>query len=136
MRSIKTAFPAMAVLSLIFSFTSCDYPLFVHYTVTNNSQDSISLNFTCQWNNWRGISETSDTSILIAPQKTDTIYTYRSIGPSVYNPEFGNDTLKNIFNFKITRNDDTTAVKKDICLLKNWTVKQTKSNILVFNYTF
>jgi len=94
------------------------------------------MNFTYRRDNWRGIYETSDTSILIMPKKTDTIYTYRSIGPSVYNPEFGNDTLKNIYNFKITRFANTPAMEKDICLLKNWTVKQTKRTILVFNYTF
>lgn len=125
-----------AIAILIICLTSCDYPLFVHYTVTNNSHDSIRMNFTYRRDNWRGISETSDTSILITPQKTDTIYTYRSIGPSVYNPEFGNDTLKNICNFKITRFANTSTSEKDICLLKNWTVKQTKRTILVFNYTF
>jgi len=135
MRSTKKALSAIAVLSLIFAFTSCDYPLFVHYTVTNNSHDSIRMNFTYQLETWRGIS-TSHTSCVIPPQKTDTVFTYRSIGPSVYDPEFGNDTLKNIYNFKITRFANTSTMEKDICLLKNWTVKQTKRTILVFNYTF
>jgi len=133
MNIIKWKFLAYSILTII--LTSCDYPLFVHYTVTNSSHDSISLNFTYQWETWRGIS-TSDTSIVIPPQKTDTIYTYQSIGPSVYNPEFGNDSLKIIYNFKIAGFADTTAVEKNICLLKNWTVKQTKRNILVFNYIF
>ena len=124
-----------AIVILIICLTSCDYPLFVHYTVTNNSHDSIRLNFTYRWKTWQGIS-TSDTSIVIPTNETDTVFTYRSIGPSVYNPEFGNDTLKNICNFKITRFANTTTIEKDICLLKNWTVKQTKRTILVFNYTF
>jgi hypothetical protein len=126
---------SIVIAFLIIILTSCDFPLFVHYTVTNSSHDSIRLDFTYQWETWRGVS-TSDTSIVIPPNKTDTIYTYRSIGPSVYNPEFGNDTLKNIYDFSITRFTDSTAIENDIYLIKNWTVKQTKNNILVFNYKF
>jgi len=124
-----------ATAILIIFLTSCDYPLFVHYTVTNSSRDTVRMNFTYQWKTWQGIS-TSDTSIVVAPQKTDPIYTYRPIGPSVYHPEYGNDTLENIFNFKINNLAETTATEKNIGFLKNWTVKQTKNNILVLNYTF
>jgi len=133
MNSINWKIIANAILIII--LTSCDYPLFMHYTVTNSSLDSIRLDFNYQWETWRGVS-TSDTFIVIPPNKTDTIYTYQSIGPSVYNPEYGNDTLKIIYNFKITGFTDTTVVEENICLLKNWTVKQTKRNILVFNYKF
>ena len=135
MKSIKSAFLTPAILALLLFCGSCDYPLFVHYTVTNNSTGNIQLNYIYQWKNGSK-TLSKDSSLIIPSNQTDTLYIYKSIGPSVYNPEYGNDTMKNVYNFEIIRLPDGSRVDSEIYLMKNWTIKRTKSNMSTLNFKF
>lgn len=118
----------------LIAFVSCDYPLFVHYTVTNNTSNSIQIkyNYTEGSMNFRIIS---DSTLNIPSKQTDTLFTYHSVGPRVYNPEYSSDSIKNVSKLELIKLPDNTILQTDINRAKNWTIKSSKRNIATLNYT-
>ncbi len=108
---------------------SCDYPIFVHYTVHNNTKDTIAFRYTYQTNEF---SRTSNDSVLnILPGSADTLFTFRSISSRVYLPE-DSDTLKYLKNVEM--NGSLTELSPKIFITKNWKFIQTKRNVARFEF--
>lgn len=126
----------VAFILLFLTLTSCDYPLSLYYTVTNNSSETVQINYSyTEKHAWKNNIELIDTTLLIPSKQFDTLFTFRSIGPRVYNPDFDNDSIKTIRHFELKRLSDNTIIQTDIAWTKNWKFKSNKNNIATLNYT-
>ena len=116
-------------LILLVLLTSCDYPIFVHYTVHNTTKDTITIRYS-YWA--EEFAKTGiDTTLNLLPNVSDTLFTFRSVGPRVYLPE-DSLTLKYLKNILVTG----TAIDllPDISITKNWELVPTKRNVARFEF--
>jgi hypothetical protein len=111
-------------LSFTMLLISCDYPIFVHYTVQNNTKDTVVLRGTFLTDEFTKTSH--DTTLRLLPGASDTLFTFRSIGPRVYIPE-NSDTLKYLRNVDVRRS--LTELSQKIIITKNWKFIITKRNV-------
>jgi hypothetical protein len=113
------------MLCLGMIIVSCDTYNYIHYTVQNNTMDSIRLKYFFADNYFT--THAIDTSIILKGDQKDTIFIYTLISPFVYDPEEG-DKMINITNVDILRLRDSAKMIKDVTLRKNWIYKETGRN--------
>lgn len=111
-------------LSFALCLISCDYPIFVHYTVQNASKETVTMRYAYQTGEFD--RTLSDTTLSILPGATDTLFTFRSISSSVYLPE-QSDTLK--YLKKVELDGKLSDLPSGILLKKNWKFIKTKRNV-------
>jgi hypothetical protein len=117
------AFIVMICLGMVIG--SCDTYNYIHYTVQNNTRDSLRLKYLFADNYFS--THATDTSIILKGDQKDTIFIYTLISPFVYDPEEG-DKMFNITNLDIMRLRDSAKMTKDVTLRKNWIYKETGRN--------
>lgn len=127
---MKNIFFLSALILMV--ITSCDYPNFVHYTISNMTNDVLTCKYTYKDVPW-GRKE-KDTAIVLYANQVDTLFTYRLTSSSVYNPEL-TDTMKLISNIEMNRVADNAKNSKDIVLTKNWKFIKTGRNIARLEFT-
>lgn len=112
-------------------FTSCDEYNFIHYVAKNKTNDSIKLSYSFGESYFD--DKASDTSILLIPYQTDTLFIFEEISPSVYDKETS-DNMIFIFNTKAIRLKDTMELKKDLTIRKNWKYYETSDHSAVIEF--
>lgn len=99
----------------------CDSYNPVDYNVDNKSDKELKVIFN-QWNYDDGMYITNDTIVKISPNQKKTLFVREIIGSSVWNPEYGNDTIWAITKLEIYRND-TILIAKNFRLMEYWNYK-------------
>ena len=112
--------------------TSCDRYNYIHYTVDNQTKDSIRFSYSFGESYFD--NQATDTTIFLKGNQKDTIFVFEQISPSVYDPEDG-DKMIYIINVDILRLKDSTKIKKDVTLRKNWNYRETGKNSALMEFT-
>ena len=111
---------------------SCDTYNYIHYTVENNTNDSLQLTYT--FGDSYFATQATDTTVILPGNRTDTLFIFVQISPSVYDPEDG-DHMIYISNTEIMRLRDGMKIKKDVTLRKNWHFIETGKNSALMQFT-
>lgn len=122
---------SVCTVLILLIFSACDYPIFVHYTVSNAAEDTLMMKYSYKTS--YSIKKGKDTFLVLLPNQSDTLFTYRSISSSVYHPE-ESDTLKFLYNLEVTGN--LSDYSSDMKLKKNWKFIKTKRNVAHLEFQF
>lgn len=102
---------------LALTFVACDTYNDVSYIVSNQTSDSLKLDFKYS-EDYFGIN-TGDTIIYLEGHSETVLFVHTIISPSVYNPET-KEKMIYVAVFNIIRIKDSTLILKDVTLSKNW----------------
>jgi hypothetical protein len=102
---------------LALTFVACDIYNDVSYIVSNQTSDSLKLDFKYS-EDYFGIN-TGDTIICLQGHSETVLFVHSVISPRVYNPETEEKMLY-IADFDIIRIKDSSLILKDVTLRKNW----------------
>jgi hypothetical protein len=114
-----------AILCLGVILGSCDRYNFVHYTVQNNTSDSLLLTYSFADSYFT--THAKDTSIFVKGNHVDTLFIYSLLSPYVYDPE-NQGSMIYVSNLSIVRLRDNARIRKEVCIRKNWIYKETGRN--------
>jgi len=120
---------ALIISILLVILASCDYPIFVHFTVQNTTKDTIIIRYSYRAGEFAKTD--IDTTLNLLPNVSDTLFTFRSIGPRVYLPE-DSLTLKYLKNIVVT--GTAIDLSPEISITKNWEFVPTKRNVARFEF--
>jgi hypothetical protein len=124
----KVFMRASTIISMIclgIILPSCDRYNFIHYTVKNNTNDTLLLTYSFADSYFT--THASDTSIFVKAKQVDTLFIYSLISPYVYDPE-NESTMIYVSNLNIVRLRDNARIRKEVSIRKNWIYKETGRN--------
>ena len=109
---------SFVITLLTFLLVGCDYENPVDYNVLNQSDRKLKIVFN-QWDFNNGMYITGDTTVYVNSKEKMTLLTRPIIGSSVWNPEYGNDTIWEIHKLLIFKND-SILVNKNFRMMIKW----------------
>ena len=130
-KNLKSMKVYLFLITLGVILTSCDKYNYIHYTIENNTEDSIKCSYFFGRSYFDG--QGTDTTIFLKGNQKDTLFIFTQISPSVYDEERGEKMIY-IINVDILRLKDSAMIKKDVTLRKNWRYRETGKNSALMEF--
>jgi hypothetical protein len=124
---------SFGLILTVIIMVSCDTYNPVDYNVVNNTDIEIKVIFN-QWDYNEGMYIKNDTTVKIEPKKKKNLFVREIIGSSVWNPEYGNDTIWAINKLEIYK-DDTVLINRNFRLMEYWRYKNISRHHSELNLT-
>jgi len=121
------------IILILVTLISCDYENPVDYNVINQSDKKLKIIFN-QWDYDNGMYVKGDTTVFVDSKEKKTLIIRPIIGSSVWNPEYGNDTIWAIHKLVIYKND-TILVDRNFRLMSKWEYKNLSRHHSELNLT-
>ena len=106
------------IILILLPIIGCDYENPVDYNIVNQSDRKLKVIFN-QWDNNNGMYITKDSLVYVSSKEKKTLIIRPILGSSVWNPEYGNDTIWAL-NKLLVYKSDSVLITKNFRLMTKW----------------